>query len=438
MSKIIEYMQELDLTSQEKIERYFFDTDLETLLTFDEYMCDLAFQDWSISEYSPYSFSPSMDVSGFGGCSQIDCKLERAHKFNKYACLYSDTVYLIVDSITNPHSPEITDKNERQYRYELFCDYSLLFLYSGLISKGIAKVIPPNFSICPNCFSELIINEKELSQLEPIIVEYSRKAILEATMYNRSKQLGLLSIKNLPELFPDHDGFVSMQNGFGYDILKNVRKFPHVISDNVFSYQFMKEYIIGHYLTAKFETFISSAYQSKFITAKASDKALIDITSKATIGTTPAPIFEMPFLDNLDTNTILSLRETEYHAFNEYRIALDNATKIFVTNPEGVDAKEIYDDVVYPAFVKLDAMFDRTKRMHAFKNMCELAIISSSVTLGVMNSTIPNDPVGIITALGGSSALVKQLGNTIERKLTSGNELEKQDFYFLWKLKKMQ
>ena len=93
---VIDYLYELGLTSLEKIESYFLKTDIDTILSFDEYIGELVYMDWKIAEYSPYSFAPSMEVSGFGGCSEISCKIRRANKFIKFSSLYSDCIYLII------------------------------------------------------------------------------------------------------------------------------------------------------------------------------------------------------------------------------------------------------------------------------------------------------------------------------------------------------
>lgn len=434
MSQIISYMRELGLTNLERIHDYFFDTDIETIKTFDEYIRDLSFEDWKIAEYSPYLFAPSMDLSGFGGCGEVHCKIDRAIKFNKFSSLYSDAVYFFVESITAPHCLENVEENEFQYRYDLLCDFSLIFSYSHLLEKDIAKIIPPNFCVCPDCFAKHVLDENELKLLNSLVQDYSAKAIVEAAEYDRQSGTGLIVIKNLPELFPDHDGFISITGGEGGEILKAIKTFPSAIKNGVFLQEFIRSLIYEDFYTSKFETFISSAYQSKFITGKRSDKAMIDLLSLGT-SAAPAPIFEMPFLENIDVETVLKLRETEYHAFNDYRIALDKATKLYVLGQNPVNSKEIYDDIIYPAFIKLDAMFERTKKMRIFKALGELAIISSTVTLGVMTSAIPANPIGITAALGGTGALVKHLSGVAERKLNSSNELELQDFYFLWQLK---
>lgn len=434
--KIIEYMTELGLTSRENIDNYFFETDIETIQTFVQHARHLAVEDWSIAEYSPYLFAPSAEVSGFGGCCEIDCKLRRASKFIKFASLYSDIIYLFVGSITMPHEAAFADESESYtYRYDLMCDFTLIQSYSRLLEGGIAKIIPPNFGICPDCFAKYIASESNLKLLDPLIQNYCHKALVEATSYDDHVKVGQVTVKNLPELFPDHDGFAMVNGGKGVEILKALKAFPSVVRDQEFIKGVIQSYVYENYLNSKFEAFMSSMYQSKLITSKQSDKAMFDIMAANTVGSAPSPVFEMPFLDTIDTDTILKIREDERQAFNDYRVALDKAAKLYGSNPNRTESKEIYDDIIYPAFVKLDAMFERTKKMHIFKAVSEFLVISSTVTLGVMNSVIPANPIGIATALGGTGALVNQISGVVERKLNSGSEMEAKDFYFLWRLK---
>lgn len=431
MSKIIDYLCDVGLTSLEKIRDYFLTNDMDTILSLEEYIGDLAFEDWNIAEYSPYSFAPSMDVSGFGGCAEISCKINRANKFIKFSSLYSDNIYLIVNSITNPHPVQSDDE---MYRWELINDYSLILLYSDLIKDGIARIIPAHFSVCPDCFSKHVCDLSDFSLLEPLADEYAAKAILEATEYYRQDDLSLVTLRNLPELFPDHDGLFSLQGGEISKLCQNIKNFPYCIQDIDLIRRFIKEHLFDEYITAKFETFISSSYQAKYITAKASDRVLIETQEQKITGMTPPPVFDMPFLENISSKDVLALRHTEGDAFNEYRIAMDNASKQYLSINANAEARDIYDDIIYPAFVKIDAAFNRAKRIHTIKNVCALVVTSSTVTLGVMNATIPKDPIAIAAAIGGSEVLLSQLGNVVERKLNSGNELERQDFYFLWKL----
>lgn len=436
MSRIIDYLYELDLTSLEKIEDYFQKNDIDTIVSFNEYVGELAFEDWHIADYSPYSFAPSMDVSGFGGCAHLGCKIQRANKFIKFSSLYSDHIYLIVNSITNPHLPDPSKESMDQYRDDLLQDYSLILMYSDLVNANIARIIPAHFAVCPECFSNHICDISDFDRLTPLVEQYASKAIMEVTEYFHDADISFLRLSNLSELFPDHDMLFSIQGGEISNLCKKISSYPFFISDKELIYGFVKEHIYKEYLTSKFETFISSSYQSKYITTKPSDKVLIESNCSKTIGSTPPPVFEMPFLDNISSRSILELRKSEQPAFNEYRVAIDQATKLYVSSSSKAEITDIYDDVIYPAFVKIDAAFERAKRIHTLKNLCEAIVVCSTVTLGVINSTIPPDPAAIVAAAGGSEALLSYLGNVIERKINSGNEIEKQDFYFLWKLQK--
>ena len=120
---------------------------------------------------------------------------------------------------------------------------------------------------------------------------------MEVTEYFNDQNISFVRLSNLPEFFPDHDGFFAIQGGVISDICKTVSSFPYIIADSNIVYGFIEENLFKQFITTKFEAFISSSYQSKYITSKVSDKSLIDSSSPRTIGNTPPPIFEMPFLE---------------------------------------------------------------------------------------------------------------------------------------------
>ena len=245
MSKIVEYMNEIGLTNFDNIQDYFFKSNLETIISLHEYLQELAYEDWSISDYSPYSFAPSMELCGFGGCEEYHCKLQRASVFNKFASLYGDTVYFIVNSITNPHIPDFSDDKHKEfeYRYHLMSDCSLIFLYSELIVRNIAKIIPPHFSICPDCFAKCICNEDALLSLNPISQKYSEKAVLEVIEYNSKTKNGCIVIKNLPELFPNHDAYVNVYGEYETNVMEQIKSFPSIITDKTFISHFIQRHV---------------------------------------------------------------------------------------------------------------------------------------------------------------------------------------------------
>lgn len=69
MSKIIDYLQEIDLLDYQKSDDYFFTSDIDIINTLVDHISMLIAEDWVISEYSPYSFSPSLNISGFEALS---------------------------------------------------------------------------------------------------------------------------------------------------------------------------------------------------------------------------------------------------------------------------------------------------------------------------------------------------------------------------------
>ena len=435
MSKMVDYIKDLGMTDLEKIREYFTKTKLDTVVSFHEYMLELASEEWVISEYSPYSFTPSLAMSGFGGCAEYNCKIRRASTFHKFSALYSDTVYFFVESITNPPPNSFIEnpENEVEYRDQLIKDFSLIWLYADLIEYGIAKIIPPHFSICPHCFAKQIFDKKELSLLDPLIKKYAESAIISAYAYIPTQNIGVVSV-NIPELYPDHPIFRSIEKGMGIDFIKKIKKFPVDITDTHFKTRIVKQCITDNYITTKLESFISSSYRSRLITDKPFDQNLLSLNHSGITASLTPPVFTMPFLEGIQTETVLKIRESEHHAFNEYRIAMDQATHEYIKATQAAEIEDIQNDIIYPAFVKLDSMFASTTKRKAITNIGSLIVSSATVTLGVMNSVIPQNLPTVIAALGGTEALLKYLMSVAERKLNADNEIEKQDFYFLWKL----
>lgn len=434
MSKLVSYLEELGLTTTEKINTYFLTTEIDVLKTFDEYVGKLVYEDWEISEYSPYLFSPSQEVSGFGGCSDIECRIKRANKFSKFSSLYGDVIYLYIDSITTPVPNELIEKSPEVYRDILRRDFNIIHVYYNLIKRKIARVVPANFSICPHCFNELVKNQKELDIVDKLISEYAEKVIVEAKFYHKENRTGIISVKNLPELIVGHDVYEIVNGKLDVEVLSGIQQFPSVVENKQYVFKCVKNIVYQNYYSSKFEAFMSSTYNSKLITAKEFDKRIFDEVSQFGIGKTPPPVFEMPFLETLDIDTILKLRDQEKDTFDNYRVAMDKATREYLKN-NADKANQIYDDIVYPEFVKLDAMFNRTKRMHLFRTIGEIAVVTSTITFGIMNSIIPANPVGIATALGCEGFLVKELNKVMDKKATSDDEIVSKDLYFLWQLK---
>ena len=101
--------------------------------------------------YTPFSFIPSGDISGVGGCSEISCKINGANNFLLFSGLYADNVYLTLDFLTSVHfDTDIDDiyTYEFNFRYMIYCDFAIICTYADLINANIVQIAPVEKNIC--------------------------------------------------------------------------------------------------------------------------------------------------------------------------------------------------------------------------------------------------------------------------------------------------
>jgi hypothetical protein len=434
VSNLLDYMNDLNITNHHDLEKYINENDIDVLVSFLEHTRELALSDWDIGEYSPYAFVPSLELSGFGGCHEIQCKLQRAQNFAKYAALYCDKVYLYVPLITIPHKLDYDAFSIKEFKEDMLAEFALIIIYSPLIERKIVKIVPPNFSICKNCFEELFFNKSELDSVISIAAELSKKVQVFGVSFFKQLNTGLLRIKNLEEFFPHR--YLEIVSGPFVQELEKMDRYPSLIKNEKLIADFIKSILVEEYYNTKFEAFMSSAYKSKYITAKVSSKTIIEtIDGKTPMHHEPAlPIYDMPIIDTVKTERILEARDQEQEAFNQYRDALTFAMKEHYKGQSEIEITEVYDDIVYPAFVKLESALKRIKQQSKRKAVGSLIIAGSTVTLGILGGIIPPNPMGIIAGLG-SATLLANIGKMAIEQTGPRDEARVNDFYFLWKLK---
>lgn len=94
MSKVIEYLKEVNLDNRKNIKNYIMNSTTEELVIFIEHLRDLIEQDYVVKKYNPFTFVPNNELSGAGGCSELSCKIERANRFAIFSSLYAEDVYI--------------------------------------------------------------------------------------------------------------------------------------------------------------------------------------------------------------------------------------------------------------------------------------------------------------------------------------------------------
>ena len=174
MSEIIDYLKEVNLNNPENLLRYIFTSNTQELIGLVAYMRKLIDEEYSVPKYNPFTFVPNDELSGVGGCSSLECKMERAHKFSIFSTMYADDVYIQLNLITSPHNSfeiediEASENSSYNFRYLLLCDISIINAYSKLIEFGIVHITPSKKLYCRDCFQQAILGLEQPINVDQI------------------------------------------------------------------------------------------------------------------------------------------------------------------------------------------------------------------------------------------------------------------------------
>jgi len=187
------------------------------------------------------------------------------------------------------------------------------------------------------------------------------------------------------------------------------------------------------------ETYIAHAIRSAAIARKQS-AALGHLVARSGVQLeevagrpTPQEVafnLQLPVIQSLPINELLSFRAheaAEFHAFRAaLRMAIEERLKALPdANAEKV-AESVYEDVLEPALISLDRKTSKAVDLLAKRSIATLAVGSVVTTVGLL-AFAPIVVPGIVIAAGGT--LANYLEWVKDRK-----EVELSDLHFLWQL----
>jgi len=444
MNELISYFDNLDILSYENLENYIWESKLQTLIDVAVQVRTIVDRMFRYKEYTPFSFVPSGELSGVGGCSEVSCKISRARNFSIFSGLYADNVYLTLDYLTSIHfDTDINDiyDNEYNFRYMLWCDFTIIITYAELISFGIVQIAPTQKNICPDCFQKKLLELPQPVDLSSLEQYYFKKAKLTLEEYDPMLNSVRISFENMDEFFPLHTESIN----FVGDILEllpiSERKSNITIKNQKFKKAVLHNIIHDEFSEVCLYSLCCKNLDSKFITSKPSDGIFLEMTqsNKKNKQNIPRienlPLYDLPIISDAPTSTILKLREIEEDSFNRYRIALNRAVQEHYNAETSVQIREIYDDIIYPAFQQLDERLHNLRNGMFKKTFSTIVVVGSAISAGVYTGIIPPNVPEILAAIGGTSVLTSSGINVMNNLTNKKSALRENDFYFLWKLK---
>ena len=446
MNNLIDYLESIDILSIEKLDKYIWESDIATLDTLITYIRQLIDEDYETSEYNPFTFIPNGDICGTGGCTEISCRQRRAQRFAVFAALYADKEYIQLEFITSEHY-DFCDLDEIQEDEELYIyfklallkDLSIILAYKELIENGIVCITPSHKVLCPSCFQKEILGENKFD-VDSIIREYLVKAKVILRAFDETMHEAQVGIKGIDEFFPGHDLFWTITDKESLDELK-YEQVGEVIRNKEYSEEFVGRFIQEEILSTMYTTKYCYEQKGKLITNKLSDAMFLAKKSQnypmsdMIKYVDMLPEYDLLITENLQLKDVIRLRQEESEAFNKYRIALNNAVIEQNKTFNITDWNKIYDDIIYPELNNLDLKMKQIKEGRLKRFFGTMAVVGTAIVANkygnLINPDLSSSVQAFATTIGAAG-----VNSILDKSSLQKSELQNNDYFFLWKLKK--
>ena len=326
MSKVIEYLSELNLRSYDLAEQYIYSTPVKTINSLVLYLRQLIDDDYCVAEYTPFTFLPNADISGTGGCEEPSCRTQRMLNFSAFTALYADRVYIKLEFITSEHY-ELYDIEEIEADYEMTNGYKskicqdmfVIFAYYELIRKSVVVITPARFMICPSCFQRNFLNSKIELDFNRLTADYTKKAKLVLQDFDGYGHAEV-RIDNIDEFFPNHPLYWNITSPSDLKLLSKF-KVGSQIKDSAYTHDFISEFVEKEIMEACYTSIYCYEQNAQLITNKISDAMFFSMNKNHSYlqsleeSHKSLPEYIMPIVQNVDLQALILLREEENEAF---------------------------------------------------------------------------------------------------------------------------
>jgi hypothetical protein len=382
---------------------------------------------------NPFSFLASSSLSGAGNpCSDPHCCFARAKALGRFAALYADTVL-----IRDPFGDILHEKDSAKLRLEFSLKLGILDLLRPEIEAGVVLFAPTHFPLCDDGLKKFnqvedAIKEGILRANEQIInrlLEHLEVKVEGTDKYN------YLSISGTENFVP-HEGIDVVPINRRSQLLRSKRR-QKLSKDDV--REVIQTYILDPALIdLQYRHIINWLYDVRYITDRPVDADLLramgenvnlQLNQLSTKASHP-----LPFIDGLDTKTLLKLREEEGEAFQVYRDRV--RTLVEQSTLSDLEFKEAFRDLVQPELNQIDKAVASVRKMVKREMREKLIFGTGMVTIGLAAGAVTPEIGAIVAAMSGAKFGSGLLSN-INTLLSEPAKARENDFFYLWKAREL-
>lgn len=407
-------------------------------------------------ELSGRVFTSSNSLSGSSlECEELSCRIKRVDELAKFSSLFADQVlwhnFLSDISPSFGHPPE-TDSED--FRYHVLADIHVLFKIKDLIDNNIIQPYTIPHGYCPDCFAKTFYGDRNPEQI------LNAKLNLENDIKNSLS----LSISCLDEdLFTiNYDGDDNYIPHGGASIMYNRNEIESIIPNHIIDK--IKENQKIKLPDKVYNNLNIPAHLSNSLTTEALyQKTIANITGSSILTHSTGEInaikriegndyirninnlllnhwdIIIPFANNFTPTEILELRFREQESFISFRSCLDKSLSEAFAMKEtftSKDARDIYASIIQPSLAELDKKAKSAARSLFKKPLFTATSVVATLSLGAASGLLSHDLATALKLLGASKITYDTI-NELLHNCNLENSIKNENYYFLWKMRKL-
>lgn len=391
-----------------------------------------------------FRFAPISSIAGGPTpCSSIPCRIEAAYSLSLIGGLYADQLVIpnffdyMFEVIHGEVNPPDTDEEVEAFAYRLAGDIAVCFIYKPLFEANLATMNFTVPTVCKNCHNRHLKESddfhKQLKQVLKTVEPKLKKKV--RFVYDGGDYIDAVNEDNY---LGGQLGW-TIKNDLLHSMQKHQQEAPYTLSMAELKKFGLLDAIIDSSVNDILEyDFYPSLNGATYLTNRQFDMDLIQGTSKHSGSaklTNVFPVYhEVPYLEDILLEDLVSLRKKEADVFQVYR----DAVAELVNKDDEQQAKAYFVSTIEPAINKIQNVVSDNKKRYRARAGRKIKVRSvlAAASIGTANLLgLPLEATGGVVGAAGlftSNDIIDDFQTSKEIPI----EAKENSFYFLWDIKR--
>jgi hypothetical protein len=387
------------------------------------------------------NFLPSASLRGSSGCADWECRLGKIDVLARYAALYCDKAIVPI-KLRLPDAKSHSPAGPLSPYYHLEGSLLSVIRLRPLIEADLVLLVPEDLHFCEKHWDQAVPEHKEISRAARRLANRNLRNF--CVTYEHRSALGrpFLSFQG-PDRFLEHGSIIRTLNNVPSWIPKRKVASLKLSQDLLRKHGVVLQLFQGMANDAILQSYFGSAFNARYVTSLPGEIEFFsllnerDELARQTSALCARLTHTVPMLTDIPIEGVLRLRREEPEAFSNYRSALTDIVKTYVSSRKSVgdaEAKDIYTDLLKPQLDLLQAKAKNTRSNQVKKSMLKVAASSALVGLGIYGGVLPANLGELVKMIGGFN-VAKDLAEALGAIEKNPLEVRNHNLYFLLRLR---